>query len=347
METSDVDILKAALDRAIHREAQLGKLRAPFPPNQISKLPKPTKAQTEAVKTDFKKGIRCTQCQAWHHPDVIHLDYVGHAALTDRLLDVDPNWSWEAMALRDGLPAFDGTGGLWIKLTVLGVTRLGYGHAEAKTNQDPGAREKEVIGDALRNAAMRFGAALDLWHKGDLHVEETGQGDSDKSDPAKATKPAAKDKAEPKGKWPTATGLRNACKQFIFDAGKLEDRTAFNAFIGEHGELIDTVKERQNDWWFGGPKVEQSMKEQLDALYEALPGNATETRDTGASDEESNYDMLLRHLNASKSVKDLADWFKTNGRFVEGETQEHRDTLRERYRELEEGFKQRDVVNAG
>ncbi|HEX7822877.1 MAG TPA: hypothetical protein VF463_19950 [Sphingobium sp.] len=26
------------------------------------------------------------------------------------------------------------------------------------------AREKEVIGDALRNAAMRFGAALDLWH---------------------------------------------------------------------------------------------------------------------------------------------------------------------------------------
>ena len=35
---------------------------------------------------------------------------------------------------------------------------------------------KERIGDALRNAAMRFGAALDLWHKGDLyaHVEEEG-----------------------------------------------------------------------------------------------------------------------------------------------------------------------------
>jgi len=29
-----------------------------------------------------------------------------------------------------------------------------------------------VIGDALRNAAMRFGAALDLWHKGTLHLEE-------------------------------------------------------------------------------------------------------------------------------------------------------------------------------
>ena len=30
---------------------------------------------------------------------------------------------------------------------------------------------KERIGDALRNAAMRFGAALELWHKGELHAE--------------------------------------------------------------------------------------------------------------------------------------------------------------------------------
>jgi len=153
----------------------LALLRAPFPAHQISKLPKPTKAQTEAVKADFKKGIRCTLCGAWHHPDVVHLDYVGHAALTDRLLDADPLWSWEPMAFRDGLPAFDQTGGLWIKLTVCGVSRNGYGHAAAKPGIDPGAREKEVIGDALRNAAMRFGAALDLWHKGDLHADEPGE----------------------------------------------------------------------------------------------------------------------------------------------------------------------------
>jgi hypothetical protein len=148
-------------------------LRRPFLPHQVSKLPKPTKAQTDAVKADYKKGIRCGVCGAWHHPDVVHLDYVGHAALTDRLLDADPQWFWEPVAFGDdGLPAFDKTGGLWIKLTVCGVTRLGYGHAAVKPNQDPGAREKEVIGDALRNAAMRFGAALDLWHKGDLHAEE-------------------------------------------------------------------------------------------------------------------------------------------------------------------------------
>ena len=156
----------------------LDKLRAPFPPNQVSKLPKPTKAQTDEVKADFRKGVRCDQCGAWHHPAVVHLDYVGHAALTDRLLDTDPQWFWEPVAFGpNGLPAFDPTGGLWIKLTVCGVTRLGYGHAAVKPNQDPGAREKEVIGDALRNAAMRFGAALDLWHKGDLHAHEEGTTD--------------------------------------------------------------------------------------------------------------------------------------------------------------------------
>jgi hypothetical protein len=163
---------KLATDIKPEREITdpLEMLRRPFPENQISKLPKPTKAQTDAVKADFKAGIRCKVCGAWHHPEVVHLDYVGHAALTDRLLDADPAWSWEPAAFRDGLPAFDQTGGLWIKLTVCGVTRLGYGHAAAKPGQDPGAREKEVIGDALRNAAMRFGAALDLWHKGDLHA---------------------------------------------------------------------------------------------------------------------------------------------------------------------------------
>ena len=150
-------------------------LRAPFPAHQISKLPKPTAAQTADVKADFKKGIRCQLCGAWHHKDVVHLDYVGHAALTDRLLDADPAWYWEPAALKDGLPCFDQSGGLWIKLTVCGVTRLGYGHAATTPNQDPGAREKEVIGDALRNAAMRFGAALDLWHKGDLHADDVAE----------------------------------------------------------------------------------------------------------------------------------------------------------------------------
>ena len=144
-------------------------LREPFPAHQISKLPKPTKKQTEDVKANFKAGIRCQICGAWHHPDVIHLDYVGHAALTDRLLDADPNWTWEPLSMAEGLPVLDRFGGMWIKLTVSGVTRLGYGHAGEKQGGDA---VKETIGDALRNAAMRFGAALDLWHKGQLHDDE-------------------------------------------------------------------------------------------------------------------------------------------------------------------------------
>lgn len=150
-------------------------LREDFPDNQISKLPKPTKKQTDTLRDamkngDFSLGIRCAVCGGWHHKDVIHLDYVGHAALTDRLLDCDPSWNWEPVAFdENGVPVMDNIGGMWIRLTVCDVTRLGYGHPDGKTG---GNAIKEIIGDALRNAAMRFGAALNLWHKGELHVDE-------------------------------------------------------------------------------------------------------------------------------------------------------------------------------
>lgn len=147
----------------------LALLREPFEDRHISPLPKATKAQNECP-SDQK--IRCRICNGWHHPHVVHLDYVGHAAATHRLLDADPAWSWEPVAWTDeGLPRFDDHGGLWIKLHVCGVTRLGYGNAAKKDGaaSSPGDRDKEVIGDAIRNAAMRFGVALDLWHKGDLH----------------------------------------------------------------------------------------------------------------------------------------------------------------------------------
>ncbi|QDP67210.1 MAG: hypothetical protein GOVbin7368_1 [Prokaryotic dsDNA virus sp.] len=161
-------------------------LREPFPAHQISKLPKPTKQQTDAVRNDFKAGIRCEVCGLWHHPKVVHLDYVGHAALTSRLLDCDPAWNWEPVAFSDkGTPLLDDHGGMWIRLTVCGQTRLGYGHPDGKKGGDA---IKEVIGDALRNAAMRFGAALDLWHKGgDLHGPDDVQ---DEAPPPRDTGPS-------------------------------------------------------------------------------------------------------------------------------------------------------------
>jgi hypothetical protein len=122
------------------RLAALARLREPFPASAIGKLP--------------RAGI--------------HLDYVGHAAVTDRLLSVDPEWSWEPFAVdSDGLPVVkkgvSGEWELWIRLTVCGVTRIGVG--SVSTGFDA---EKQLIGDALRNAAMRFGVALDLWSKAEL-----------------------------------------------------------------------------------------------------------------------------------------------------------------------------------
>lgn len=165
---------------AADKPTGLALLRIPFPDSQVSKLPKETKTQREARERDKSLMVfNCASCGGHHHKQAVHLDYVGHAALTNRLLDADPNWNWEPVALTDaGLPALDQNGGLWIKLTVCGQTRLGYGNAEGKCGGDA---IKEIIGDALRNAAMRFGAALDLWHKGDLHADSDA-GDEHRQD---------------------------------------------------------------------------------------------------------------------------------------------------------------------
>jgi len=158
-------------------------LRAPFPATAIGKLPRvscracssaPDRVCSKHTKT------RCPACGNYMTTAHIDLDYVGHAEVTDRLLSVDPRWSWEPLARDEhGLPIFDTDAsrrriGLWIALHVLGVTRLGYGSVA------PGAfdAEKQLIGDAIRNAAMRYGVALDLWAKGDLESAEAGAGDS-------------------------------------------------------------------------------------------------------------------------------------------------------------------------
>jgi hypothetical protein len=136
-------------------------LRKPFPPEHVGKLPR----------------------------GPIQIDYVGHGATTDRLLEVDPLWNWEPLRFNetDGMPTFgyDDRGNpisLWIKLTVCGVTRLGVGTCPSGQAD----AEKVLIGDALRNAAMRFGVALDLWIKGHAEDDErqsAGQRSSDRRQP--------------------------------------------------------------------------------------------------------------------------------------------------------------------
>ena len=109
------------------------------------------------------------------------LDYVGHAEVTKILLETDPLWTIEPAALDDaGLPAREKIGtmvqaGFW--MTVLGHRRYCVGSVEDR-KVDIG---KELVSDAIRNGAMRFGIALSLWSK-----EEWGD------QPAKPVKKTAK-----------------------------------------------------------------------------------------------------------------------------------------------------------
>src|SRR5574340_1073728 len=90
--------------------AGLAKLREPFPDNLVNYLPRPTCAKAEYQALPKAK---CSICGNYHATSkTVHLGYVGHAALTKRLLDVDPTWSWESLAYDStGLPLFDKTGG--------------------------------------------------------------------------------------------------------------------------------------------------------------------------------------------------------------------------------------------
>lgn len=186
----------------------LAKLREPFPDNQISKLPKESRRQIDERKQGKNVIYDCPECGGIHHKNTVHLDYVGHAAATDRLLDTDLEWDWEPFAVGpDGLPALDKNGGLWIKLTVLGKTRIGYGHADGKQGGDA---IKEAIGDAIRNAGMRFGMALHLWHKGALHVDP----DEDTEEPRRGnTQRASSDEGGmPDAEWAKLAQLLKATK---------------------------------------------------------------------------------------------------------------------------------------
>jgi ribosomal protein S27E len=139
-------------------------LRKPFSPEKIGRLPRvtcPKCRESRSRNCESHGKVRCEACGNYITSAHMHLDYVGHAEITDRLIQVDPEWNWEPVALtHEGVPFLDPFGGLWIRLTVAGVTRLGYGHADGKKGPDA---IKEAIGDALRNSAMRFGVALDLW----------------------------------------------------------------------------------------------------------------------------------------------------------------------------------------
>jgi len=207
-------------------------LREPFPPEKVGKLPRVTCGKCRDSRDrscENHAKSKCHECSNYITAAHMHLDYVGHADVTDRFLQADPDWTWEPLALDPkGLPALDENGGLWIRLTIAGTTRLGYGDADGKRG---GNAIKEVIGDALRNASMRFGVALDLWRKEGPAEEQQAapkRGRPQKPEPAAAVDPRFDELAKRLAAAETEAALK-AAWELVVAAYKADEITTVQA----------------------------------------------------------------------------------------------------------------------
>ena len=117
------------------------------------------KEQAEAFAVPFPESVIRVKGGAFQ------ARYVDHAHVTERLNEVAPGWTWQPMARdQNGLPLLH-EGGLWIWLELPDGQRMaGYGEPGVMKNHHDNM--KTAISDAIKNAAMRLGVALDLW-KGD------------------------------------------------------------------------------------------------------------------------------------------------------------------------------------
>lgn len=127
------------------------KLREPFPPELMGKLPR------TASRPAF--------------------DYVGHAAVTDRLNRYAPDWTYtvdemfnvKSTSVDKKTGEVKDTLTCWIRgtMTIGGISRPEYGDGD-----DP----KKAVSDFIKRGAMRFGVALDLWSKEELLTTSEGVG---------------------------------------------------------------------------------------------------------------------------------------------------------------------------
>ena len=156
-------------------------LAKPFDPAQIGKLPR---GGDNAAKDQWRF---CSDCKQKAPPRHFHVDYIGHAIVTDRLNSVvgPAGWSWTLLTVER-----DSSGRLLAvvgEMTVLGHTRGPEVGAPAATQREYGDALKSAISDYICRAAMRFGVALDLWAKQQLESaaatqESEGNAPSDPPD---------------------------------------------------------------------------------------------------------------------------------------------------------------------
>lgn len=166
-------------------------------PHKIGKLPRITCAGCREARTkvcDKHSKAKCEDCGNYISTAHMHLDYEGHADITLDLIEIDPRHTYGWATDGAGSPVVvqrNGTLELHGWLELHGVTRAGVGTCEPKADA-----MKELIGDLLRNCAMRFGVATRLWSKADRlgHAYDAGQ---------TATSPARRAPREPKKSTPS------------------------------------------------------------------------------------------------------------------------------------------------
>lgn len=237
----------------------LAAMRADFPVSAIGKLPRVTCRDCSDPKVQCQRHSKqkCNTCDQRISTAHIHLDFVGHAHLTDRLNEVDPDWDWLPMAFDDdGLPKVSGGGSLWIILRFGGRFFQGIGDAGQKKGGDA---LKEMIGDALRNVSMRRGAALSLWMKerdvpedADPAPGKTEQDAVNAAARATAKKaPAAPAKAAAK----KATPAKAAAKMAAAPAGGLPDGVTAEDLAELTAAMAALEDPDQVRTWIEGRKV--------------------------------------------------------------------------------------------
>lgn len=124
------------------------------------------------------------------------LSFVGHAEITRILIEVDPLWWWEPAAWDNGVPAIKTVNGfahMAGTLFIHGVGRVGVGSV-AEGKQDI---YKELVSDFLRNAAMRFGIALNLWSQQEWDDLKATAQENWNTPAVKQSKPAPKPAGNP------------------------------------------------------------------------------------------------------------------------------------------------------
>lgn len=223
MTTNGDDRLPVAWQPGDDMPLWAAKLQQPFPPDEVGLRPqiwcgecRKNQYKYCGMKADAQGSGRvehvkktCKDCGQKITQAHTHLSYVGHAHITDRLVQTDPRWTWRPMgrdipdevmtaAIATGdlsiiqtviaayppkvieLPAVNGRVErvMWGEVIVhdengLEVVMPGVGDALGK-NWDPNA-VKEMVGDLLRNALMRHGAGLDLWKKEDADKNKREQ----------------------------------------------------------------------------------------------------------------------------------------------------------------------------